>query len=90
MWWIFKEIWSRCKKAKKIIKEQLEKELSELASNLNETNKVRYEQLKKELDQIIEQEVKGCILRSLCKNYEEGEKITFSLEKFKAKQKRWW
>ena len=47
-------------------------------------------ELKDELDEIVEYEVKGSILRSLCEDYEKGEKCTkyfFSLEKFRAKQK---
>ena len=46
--------------------------------------------LKGQLDEIIENEVKGSILRSLCKDYEDGEKCSkyfFSLEKVKFQQK---
>ena len=43
-----------------------------------------------QLNEIIENEIKGSILRSLCRDYEDGEKCTkyfFSLEKFRSKQK---
>ena len=43
-----------------------------------------------QLNEIIENEIKGSILRSLCREYEEGEKCNkyfFSLEKFRSKQK---
>ena len=81
---------AKVKKAKLLIKIQLEKELKELQQNLNETNKERYTELQKQLNDIIENEVKGSILRSLCKEYESGEKCSkyfFSLEKFRSKQK---
>ena len=46
--------------------------------------------LKLKLDEIIENEMNGSVLRSLCKDYEEGEKRTeyfFKLEQSKAIQK---
>ena len=42
------------------------------------------------MDEIVEHEIKGSILRSLCKDYEEGEKCNeyfFSLEKMRYRQK---
>ena len=68
----------------------MEQELKEISFNLNETNKIKYKSLQEQLDQIIEQEVEGAILRSLCDEYEQGEKCCkyfFSLEKYRAKQK---
>ena len=72
------------------MKSKLEKEIQTLSRNLNDSNKAEYTSLKMELDNIIENEIKGSILRSLCKDYEEGEKCSkyfFSLEKFRFKQK---
>ena len=72
------------------MKSQIENELNVLSKNLNEQNKEIYKNLQNQLDDIIENEVRGSILRSLCQDYEAGEKCTkyfFSLEKFKAKQK---
>ena len=62
----------------------------EMSNTLNENNKGNYQELNKQLDDLIEQDVKGVILRSLCPDYEEGEKCTkyfFSFEKYRAKQK---
>ena len=78
------------KKAKYLIRNNLEKEIETLAKNLDENNKERYLDLKSQLNDIIENEIKGSILRGLCKDYQEGEKCTkyfFSLEKYKSKQK---
>ena len=53
-------------------------------------NKARYKALQEDLNDIIETEIKGSILRSLCEEYEQGEKCSkyfFSLEKFRGKQK---
>ena len=78
------------KKAKDILKRNLESEIKELAANLDETNKERYLDLQVHLNDIIENEIKGSVLRCLCKDYQEGEKCSkyfFSLEKYKAKQK---
>ena len=69
---------------------QIEKELQALSANLNEANKLKYKNLQDQLNEIIENEVKGVILRSLCNDYEKGEKCTkyfFTLEKYRAKQK---
>ena len=58
--------------------------------DLNEDNKARYRSLQEQLDSIIETEIQGVILRSLCDEYEQGEKCTkyfFSSEKYRAKQK---
>ena len=71
------------------MKNQIEIELKNLNANLNEENKLQYQSLQDQLNEIIENEVKGVILRSLCNDYEKGEKCTkyfFSLEKYKAKQ----
>ena len=72
------------------MKQNIEKELLSINSNLTEESKEQYQNLKEQLDEIIECEVKGFILRSLCDDFEQGEKCTryfFSLEKYKAKQK---
>ena len=85
-----REYGSKIKKAKRLLKSKLEKEIQTLSRNLNDSNKAEYTSLKMELDNIIENEIKGSILRSLCKDYEEGEKCSkyfFSLEKFRFKQK---
>ena len=85
-----REYGAKIKKAKVLLKSSLEKELQTLSKNLNEANKGCYKSLQNQLNEIIENEIKGSILRSLCKEYEEGEKCSryfFSLEKFKAKQK---
>ena len=53
-------------------------------------NKGTYKKLHDQLNEIIEQEIQGLVLRSLCEEYEQGEKCSnyfFSLEKYKAKQK---
>ena len=58
--------------------------------NLNDSNKAEYKKLQDQLNDIIEQEIQGIILRSLCEEYEQGEKCSnyfFSLEKYRAKQK---
>ena len=81
---------AKVKKAKILIKLQLEKDLKQIHENLNETNKQQYAELQDQLNDIIENEVKGSILRSLCKEYESGEKCSkyfFSLEKYRGKQK---
>ena len=81
---------AKIKKAKRLIKSELEQELKNLSRNLNDTNKIQYKKLQDQLNDIIEQEIKGQILRSLCEEYEQGEKCSnyfFSLEKYKAKQK---
>ena len=81
---------AKIKKAKMVLKLNLEKELKTLQDNLNETNKIRYKILQSQLNDIIENEVKGSILRSLCNDYEGGEKCSkyfFSLEKYRGKQK---
>ena len=85
-----REFGANLKKAKNLLKSNLEKELAQMSQNLDENNKIRYSELKSELDDIIENEVKGAILRSLCQDYEKGEKCSkyfFSLEKFKSRQK---
>ena len=81
---------AKVKKAKVLIKTQLEKELKELHEVLSDENKQRYNLLQVQLNDIIENEVKGSILRSLCNDYESGEKCSkyfFSLEKYRGKQK---
>ena len=80
----------KLKKAKLLIKIEIEKEIKTLHGNLNETNKHRYLQLQNQLNEIIENDIKGSILRSLCKDYEEGEKCSkyfFSLENIGASKK---
>ena len=64
--------------------------LTILNANLNDTNKIRYKILQDQLNDIIENEVRGSILRSLCKDYEEEEnfsKYFFSLENIGANRK---
>ena len=78
------------KKAKILLKSNLEAELAQISQTLDDSNKIKYKNLKAQLDEIIEHEIKGSILRSLCRDYEQGEKCTkyfFSLEKSKCKQK---
>ena len=85
-----REYGAKIKKAKALIRQQLELELQNLSKNLTENNKTQYKNLQDKLNEIIENEVKGVILRSLCEDYEKGEKCTkyfFSLEKYKAKQR---
>ena len=70
------------------MKTQIENELKTTALNLNNDNLLHYQCLKEKLEEIIENEVKGVILRSLCDEYEKNDKCSksfFSLEKFKAK-----
>ena len=52
---------AKLKKAKNILKNNIEKEMDQISQNLNESNKILFQ-----LDEIIGQEVKGLILRSLC------------------------
>ena len=81
---------AKVKKAKQLMKLEIENQLKILDKNLNSCNKAQYQGLKEQLDEIVENEVKGAILRSLCDDYEKGEKCTkyfFDLEKFKAKQR---
>ena len=81
---------AKIKKAKQILKQNLEKELESLSAQPDNKSIKRYQSLKKELEQIIDYEVQGSILRSLCTEYEEGEKCSnyfFNLEKSKAIQK---
>ena len=78
------------KKAKVILKANIEKEINDISGNLDDHSVSRYQALKKKLDDIIEHEISGSILRSLCRDYEEGEKCNeyfFSLEKIRNKQK---
>ena len=78
------------KKAKNLLKEELEEKLANLSANLNESNKNQYKELQEQLNDIVEQEIQGVVLRSLCEDYEKGEKCSkyfFSLEKYRAKQK---
>ena len=81
---------AKVKKAKTLMKAKIEEELKSLSSILNPENKGRFKQLQDQLNDILEQEIKGVILRSLCDDYERGEKCSkyfFSLEKYHAKQK---
>ena len=64
--------------------------MQQISQELDLESKKRFESLKSQLDDIIEHEIKGSVLRSLCTDYEEGEKCTkyfFNLEKSKAVQK---
>ena len=73
-----------------LLKANLEKEMENLYPKLNDINKHQYLNLKEKLNDIIEDEIKGVILRSLCNDYENGEKCSkyfFSLEKYRSKQK---
>ena len=54
------------------MKSNLEKEIQTLSTKLNETNKLEYLSLQTQLNDIVENEIKGSILRSLCQEYEEG------------------
>ena len=67
---------AQLKKAKNLLKSQIENELQVLSEGLDDANKQRYADLKKQLDDIVEHEIRGSILRSLCKDYEHGEKCT--------------
>jgi len=81
---------AKLKRAKNLLKANIEKEMDFISQNLNDLNKLRFQNLKHKLNEIIEQEVKGSILRSLCTDYENGEKCSkyfFSLEKSRSKQK---
>ena len=81
---------AKVKKTKLILKLEIENELKILHDNLSEANKQQYKHLQSQLNEIIENEIKGSILRSLCKDYEDGEKCSkyfFSLEKYHGKQK---
>ena len=72
------------------LKANLEKEIKILYLKLNPANKGQYLALKEKLNDIIEDEVKGVILQSLCDDYKNGEKCSmyfFSLEKYRSKQK---
>ena len=81
---------AKLKKAKALLKTSIEKDLQELAHNLDNDSRIKYQNFKQQLDEIIEHEIKGCVLRSLCKDYDEGEKCSeyfFSLKKIKSYQK---
>ena len=81
---------AKLKKSKILLKANIEKELESLKLNLNWDSKARYKALQEDLNDIVETEIKGSILRSLCEDYEQGEKCSkyfFSLEKFRGKQK---
>ena len=67
---------AKVKKAKLILKLEIENELKTLHANLSEANKEQYKLLQSKLNEIIENEVKGSILRSLCKDFEDGEKCS--------------
>lgn len=67
---------AKLKRSKKLLKNNIEKELEKLSHNLSDENKAQYRSLKEQLDSIIETEIQGVILRSLCDEYEQGEKCT--------------
>ena len=71
-----REYGAKIKKAKRLLKSNLEKEIKMIYSTLNDDNKNHYIYLKEKLNDIIEDEVKGTILRSLCDEYENGEKCS--------------
>ena len=71
-----REYGAKIKKAKLLLKSNLEREIQTLSINLNDANKEKYKSLQNQLNEIIENEVKGSILRSLCTEYEEGEKCS--------------
>ena len=50
--------------------------MDQISQNLNDSNKILFQNLKNQLNEIIEQEVRGSILRSLCTEYENGEKCS--------------
>ena len=73
------------------LKANLEKEIKIFCPKLNPANKGQYLALKEKLNDIIEDEVKGVILLSLCDDYKNGGKCSmyfFSLEKYLSKQKK--
>ena len=81
---------AKIKKAKRLLRLNLEKQIEILYPKLNDANKHQYLSLKEKLNDIIEAEIKGVVLRSLCDDYENGEKCSkyfFSLEKYRSKQK---
>jgi hypothetical protein len=89
-WGIFESLRGKNKKAKILLKLNIEKELAQISQNLDESNKTRYQNLKLQLDEIVEHEVRGSILRSLCRDYKQGGKCTkyfFSLKKSRSQQK---
>ena len=65
---------AKLKKARPFLKQYLEKELKVLGEQIDNESKLRNQSLKTELDNIIEYEIGGSMLRSLCAEYEEGEK----------------
>ena len=81
---------AQLKKARHLLKENICKEMEVISGSLDSESKGRYESLQSKLNEIIDHEIKGSILRSLCQDYMEGEKCTryfFSLEKAKIAQK---
>ena len=66
---------AKIEKAKMFLKANLEKEIKILFPKLNPVNKGQYLALKEKLNDIIEDKVKGVILRSLCDDYENGENV---------------
>ena len=67
---------AKLKRAKNLLKANIEKEMDFISQNLNDSNKLRFQNLKHKLNEIIEQEVKGSILRSLCTEYANWEKCS--------------
>ena len=53
---------TKLKKAKILLKSNLETELAQLSKNLDDSNKTKYKNLKAQLEEIIEHEVKRSIL----------------------------
>ena len=50
--------------------------MKDISENLDEITKIKYGELQFKLNEIVESEVRGSILRSLCQEYEAGEKCT--------------
>ena len=71
-----REYGAKIKKAKSLLKNHIEKELKLLNPSSTEEARLKYKALQDQLNDIIENEVKGVILRSLCDDYEKGEKCT--------------
>ena len=80
----------KLKRPKCLLNYRLEKDLKQLQENLNLAKKQQYADLQDQFNDIIENEVKGSILRSFCKEYASGEKCSkyfFSLENTEANRK---
>ena len=65
-----REYGAKIKRAKNLLKSNLEKEIEILSKGLDDNNKERYNDLRAQLNEIIETEIKGSVLRCLCKDYQ--------------------